>query len=323
MDEQETKKKVPELIPCIQGVIAQLRSDKKHPAVHTYTATMHSFTAFSAEKGVPMTVEAVFIKGRLKEYENWLRERKAEWNTVSTYMRTLKAVYNRLVADKRVAYEPRLFEDIYTKVESHTKRSLDEEQMQTLLTTDFEALPHDVQCAFAYFLLMFLFRGMPFIDLAHLRKQDLKGNTLTYCRHKTRREIVLHIPQVAVKLFEAFSNQSPCSGYLFPILDEGIKDDAELYEYYRKALRRFNKKLQKVAGLLLGGAALSSYTPRHTWATLAFHSGVPVGIISKALGHSSIKVTETYLKPFENAKVDMANDELIVAIKNKQGKRAA
>lgn len=56
------------------------------------------------------------------------------------------------------------------------------------------------------------------------------------------------------------------------------------------------------------------YKARHTWATLAFYSGIPIGIISKALGHSSIKVTETYLKPFENEKVDAANDELIMSV---------
>ena len=56
------------------------------------------------------------------------------------------------------------------------------------------------------------------------------------------------------------------------------------------------------------------YIFRHTWATLAFYSGIPIGIISKALGHSSIKVTETYLKPFENEKVDAANDELIMSV---------
>lgn len=56
------------------------------------------------------------------------------------------------------------------------------------------------------------------------------------------------------------------------------------------------------------------YISRHTWATLAFHAGIPIGIISKALGHSSIKVTETYLKPFENEKVDAANDGLILSV---------
>ena len=83
---------------------------------------------------------------------------------------------------------------------------------------------------------------------------------------------------------------------------------------YLRALRGFNLKLEKIASLLLPGVKLSSYVARHTWATLAFHAGMSIGIISKALGHFSIKVTETYLKPFENERVDAANDELITSV---------
>ena len=100
---------------------------------------------------------------------------------------------------------------------------------------------------------------------------------------------------------------------LIPV-DETTENDKKLYENYRQALRTFNRKLAKMAAFLLPGTNISSYTARHTWATLAFYSGIPIGIISKALGHSSIKVTETYLKPFENEKVDAANDELIMSV---------
>ena len=173
---------------------------------------------------------------------------------------------------------------------------------------------------------MFLFRGMPFIDLAYLRKQDVKGNSIVYSRHKTGRQMTVRIPKEAAGLIEEFRSRNTDSIYLFPILDgestEGkqdkrngnMKKDKELYLYYLRTLRNFNRKLEAIAALLLPGVKLSSYTPRHTWATLAFHSGVSIGIISKALGHSSIKVTETYLKPFENEKVDAANDKLIMTI---------
>ena len=49
------------------------------------------------------------------------------------------------------------------------------------------------------------------------------------------------------------------------------------------------------------------YISRHTWATMAYYSEVHPGIISEAMGHSSITVTETYLKPFKNKKIDEAN----------------
>ena len=140
----------------------------------------------------------------------------------------------------------------------------------------------------------------------------------------------VRIPGKAVQLMEEFKSKASDSIYLFPILDgkgKGrngqMKKDKELYLSYLQALRHFNKKLEKVAALLLPGAKLSSYTPRHTWATLAFHTGVNIGIICKALGHSSIKVTETYLKPFENEKVDAANDELIFSVAEGNGKKKA
>lgn len=315
MDKEEKNVEMVHLSPYMKSVIERLTADKKRPAVHTYNATLNSFTKFFGGQGTEeMLVTDVFTAGKLKEYEAWLRSRNASWNTVSTYMRVPKAVYNRLVEAKRLTYDARLFDSVYTKVEAQSKRSLTEEQMNTLLHTDFEKLPEDVQNVLAYFLLMFLFRGMPFIDMAYLRKQDLKEHCITYCRHKTGKKMVVRIPHEATALFEKCRNKKTDSGYLFPILDETTENDKKLYENYRQALRTFNRKLAKMAALLLPGTNISSYTARHTWATLAFYSGIPIGIISKALGHSSIKVTETYLKPFENEKVDAANDELIMSV---------
>ena len=315
MDKEEKNVEMVHLSPYMKSVIERLTADKKRPAVHTYNATLNSFTKFFGGQGTEeMLVTDVFTAGKLKEYEALLRSRNASWNTVSTYMRVLKAVYNRLVEAKRLTYDARLFDSVYTKVEAQSKRSLTEEQMNTLLHTDFEKLPEDVQNVLAYFLLMFLFRGMPFIDMAYLRKQDLKEHCITYCRHKTGKKMVVRIPHEATALFEKCRNKKTDSGYLFPILDETTENDKKLYKNYRQALRTFNRKLAKMAALLLPGTNISSYTARHTWATLAFYSGIPIGIISKALGHSSIKVTETYLKPFENEKVDAANDELIMSV---------
>ncbi|MCS2614661.1 integrase [Bacteroides fragilis] len=59
-----------------------------------------------------------------------------------------------------------------------------------------------------------------------------------------------------------------------------------------------------------------TYTARHTWATVAFHQETPVGVISCALGHSSVKVTETYLKPFGDREVDRTNRKIIRYVLN-------
>ena len=316
--EKELEKDVgtTELSCYMMKVIDGLKSDKKYPAVHTYASTLHSFINFSGGREADMPMQEVFTPGCLKEYESWLLvQRKLSLNTVSTYMRTLQAVYNRWKTPGSEGYNPKLFDDVYTKVESHTKRALTGQQMNRLMYADTAPLSGGQKRILAYFVLMFLFRGMPFIDLAHLRKKDVKGNAIVYRRHKTGKQMTVHIPREAMLLINEFRDKEPQSIYLFPILDAGVRDGQELYRCYQDALRRFNKSLGKLMRLLLPGHRVSSYTARHTWATLAFHMGMPVGIICQSLGHSSVRVTETYLKPFENERVDKANRRLISSVR--------
>ena len=58
-----------------------------------------------------------------------------------------------------------------------------------------------------------------------------------------------------------------------------------------------------------------TYTARHTWATMAYYCEIHPGVISEAMGHSSITVTETYLKPFKNKKIDEANVTVISSLR--------
>jgi len=58
-----------------------------------------------------------------------------------------------------------------------------------------------------------------------------------------------------------------------------------------------------------------TYNARHTWATTAYYCEIHPGIISEAMGHSSITVTETYLKPFRSKKIDEANKQVLDFVK--------
>lgn len=189
-----------ELATCMAGIIDELEDGKKYPAARIYRSTLNSFAAFADEermltpsKGCILLLN-VFTPGRLKTYQEWLRQRKSKWNTVSTYMRTLRAVYNRIYVPGSAEHNPKLFDDVYTKVESKTKRTLEEEEMAALIevglrlphktarkmVVDASVLSRESQCNLGYFVLMFFFHGMPFIDIAYLRKQDLQGDVITY-----------------------------------------------------------------------------------------------------------------------------------------------
>ena len=308
----------------IPEVIGMLKREGKFPAMHVYACTLRSYEKFCAEERHPknttasLSMQEIFTPERLKEYEDWLAGQQSSPNTISTYMRTLQAVYNRWMSPGIEGYNPVLFKDVYTKVESRTKRALTAEQMEQLRNTDFSVLTLRQQQVLTYFLLMFMLRGMPFIDLAHLRKSDLRNRRITYRRHKTGKLMVVDVPPDAMRLLQKYRDKTD-SEYLFPLLHGGLFME-EHHHRYQETLRHFNRELARLMKQLLPGVSVSSYTARHTWATLAYHSGVPVGLISQSLGHSSIRVTMTYLKPFDAEVIDRINRQVISLVKKSKKK---
>lgn len=306
-------------------VIGMLNREGKFPAMHVYACTLRSYEKFCAEERYPknttasLSMQEIFTPERLKEYEDWLAGQQSSPNTISTYMRTLQAVYNRWMSPGIEGYNPVLFKDVYTKVESRTKRALTAEQMEQLRNTDFSVLTLRQQQVLTYFLLMFMLRGMPFIDLAHLRKSDLRNRRITYRRHKTGKLMVVDVPPDAMRLLQKYRDKTD-SEYLFPLLHGGLFME-EHHHRYQETLRHFNRELARLMKQLLPGVSVSSYTARHTWATLAYHSGVPVGLISQSLGHSSIRVTMTYLKPFDAEVIDRINRQVISLVKKSKKKK--
>ena len=309
----------------IPEVIGMLKREGKFPAMHVYACTLRSYEKFCAEERHPknttasLSMQEIFTPERLKEYEDWLAGQQSSPNTISTYMRTLQAVYNRWMSPGIEGYNPVLFKDDYTKVESRTKRALTAEQMEQLRNTDFSVLTLRQQQVLTYFLLMFMLRGMPFIDLAHLRKSDLRNRRITYRRHKTGKLMVVDVPPDAMRLLQKYRDKTD-SEYLFPLLHGGLFME-EHHHRYQETLRHFNRELARLMKQLLPGVSVSSYTARHTWATLAYHSGVPVGLISQSLGHSSIRVTMTYLKPFDAEVIDRINRQVISLVKKSKKKK--
>ena len=306
-------------------VIEMLKREGKFPAMHVYACTLRSYEKFCAEERYPknttasLSMQEIFTPERLKEYEDWLAGQQSSPNTISTYMRTLQAVYNRWMSPGIEGYNPVLFKDVYTKVESRTKRALTAEQMEQLRNTDFSVLTLRQQQVLTYFLLMFMLRGMPFIDLAHLRKSDLRNRRITYRRHKTGKLMVVDVPPDAMRLLQKYRDKTD-SEYLFPLLHGGLFME-EHHHRYQETLRHFNRELARLMKQLLPGVSVSSYTARHTWATLAYYSGVPVGLISQSLGHSSIRVTMTYLKPFDAEVIDRINRQVISLVKKSKKKK--
>ncbi len=230
---------------------------------------------------------------------------------------------NYSVAELRkiITENSRLFHHVYTGVKNDIKRALEVEEINKLLNeVPLKKLPEDLIRCRVWANLMFQLRGMPFVDLAHLHKSDLKGNTLSYRRYKTGGQMIVDIPITAMKLINKYQNTNQDSPYLFPILS-GTKTGEDLYTEYQQALRTMNYNLGRLAKKCGVATKVSSYTTRHTWATLAKYCNFSEQLICEAFGHSSVKVTETYLKNFKNEEIKKANDAIILYVSNNGKKR--
>ena len=281
---------------------------------HVYRSSLNAIIAYRGKGDFTFhEVTPEWLKG----FEIHLRSRGCSWNTVSTYMRTFRAVYNRAVDSGKAAYIPHLFRSVYTGTRADRKRALDTEDMQKVFTKfpQSSSVSYDMRRTQELFVLMFLLRGLPFVDLVYLRKSDLHDNIITYRRRKTGRPLSVTLTPEAMAILKRYMSRDSLSPYLFPILSsrEGTK---EAYREYQLALRNFNRQLMLLGKILEIGDKLSSYTARHTWATTAYYCEIHPGIISEAMGHSSITVTETYLKPFQNKKIDEANKKVVDFIKH-------
>lgn len=299
--------------------IEELKDEKRYGTAHIYQSTLNAFCQFCGCKEVYFHQ---INKACLKEFETYLRDKQLSWNTVSTYMRTLRGAYNKAVDRKLIAANPRLFHHVYTGVKNDTKRALEAEEMNKLLNeVPPKGLPEDLARCQAWANLMFQLRGMPFADLAHLHKSDLKGHTLSYRRHKTGGEMTVEVPAAAMGLIDKYRDTRPESPYLFPILS-GKQSGEALYAEYQQALRVLNYNLGRLAKRCGVATKVSSYTMRHTWATLAKYCHFSEQLICEAFGHSSVRVTETYLKRFRHEEIRKANDAIILYVSNKGRKRA-
>lgn len=304
-------------------LLRELEEEGRFGTAHVYRGALNAFTAYwqGQHPGNAIPMKTVFTPATVKDFEQHLKQRMLKMNTISTYLRMLRAIYHRALNRNLIDYVHGLFSHVYTGTRADVKRALPAADMGRLLdgTPDYADRPEEAQIWFA---LLFMLRGMPFADLARLRKCDLQNGVISYRRQKTGKSLSIQLTSTAAELMKHCADLCPDSPYLLDILwGDANKEHApigsrEEYRHYQNILRRFNRKLKTLAIRMGIHNKLSSYTARHTWATIAYYKKFATGIICDALGHSSVKVTETYLKPFKADVLDKANREIINYTKN-------
>ncbi|GHT13622.1 transposase [Bacteroidia bacterium] len=237
----------------------------------------------------------------MQKYENYLKTTGMMKNTVSCYMRALRSVYNQAVK-RGLTTQKNPFANIFTRIDKTVKRAVNEEIIVRLKNMDL-SIHKELALARDLFMFSFYMRGISFIDMANLRKSNVKNGYVAYSRSKTRQMLTVKLEACMQKIISRYESQT-VDDYLLPVYTAQNRDNTS-------QLRNHNKRLKRISEMLGLGKSLSSYVTRHTWATLALRKGISIEVISESMGHENETTTRIYLASLDQSVVDKANAEII------------
>ena len=314
------KKTSESLFQFMNLLIALLLKNGQYRTMLHYKATLNSFKRYRDNKDIALREIDAEV---MRSYEAYLHHTAGVCkHTSSFYLRILRSTYNKAVA-KGLTPQQHPFSDVYTGIAPTRKRAIPAESVSRIkhLESVKDLTPKE-EMARDTFLMSFYLRGISFIDLAHLRKSDLKDGYLHYTRSKTGQRLTIRWEKEMQEVLEKYQAQTASSPYLFPFLvdagnkshDKTIDKKQEEVRLYHNAESRISYHLRKFGAKIGIKGKLTLYVARHSWATAARDNNVSISVISEALGHDSETTTQIYLRSIKSSEVDDANAKILAVL---------
>lgn len=285
---------------------------KRTGTFQTYRNAVTRFREFRKKKD--LTFEELTDE-LIEDYQSWLVSRGLKKNTIAYYLRMLRTLYHRAVNAHLTEKRP-IFQMVQTSFVKTQKRAISIEYVRAI---EQLKLPKDSSLAWArdMFLFSFYMRGMPFVDMAYLKKSDLHHGMISYCRKKTNQELFIEWERPIQAIVDRYASLTKDSPYMLPILTGREKDD---YRRYRQESQNVNRSLKKIGAMAGLKIPLTLYVARHTWASIARNMNVPLAVISEGMGHSSYRTTQVYLNTIDTSMINKANRKIMEEVFQKQKK---
>lgn len=218
------------LADVCNDAIQQLAASRSKSTLDNYQTALRSLLAYAGKDIGTEQLTPSLMEG----YQHWLTERGITLNTISCYMRSLRSLFSRSEVSSKV---PELFKSVYKGNTRTDKRSLPFGDLQML-----SQLPLPIGTPLCFARDIFLFSvyalGMPFVDVAFLRKKQIADGYITYYRHKTGQRVRVKVEQVAQQIITRYHRED--SEFVFPILHEGTMEE------YHIMRSRYNRQLRRL-----------------------------------------------------------------------------
>lgn len=297
------------VVECFNYYVGLLREQGRYRYAGMYDVSFSSFVKYAGSLDIPFNdIDVTW----LKKYEAWMLRQGLAVNTIGTRVRHLRAVFNMAIEHHVMDKECYPFHAYkLSKVcQSTPKRALTKVDILKIL--EYKGKTEMERLAIALFTFSYFTAGINFIDMAMLKHENIVDGKLYYTRAKTKKQIIIPLQEKAMEIISNYYSVSTAKGsdYVFPIFSELHKTEVQKANRLHKVLAKINKALKHIGEELGLPIKLTTYVARHSFATVLKRAGVSTSIISESLGHSSEKITQTYLDSFENSQMNEALSHL-------------
>ncbi|MGM9714150.1 MAG: tyrosine-type recombinase/integrase [Prevotella sp.] len=294
-----------QLLSYLYKIVDSKRSVRSHSTCSNYLTALRSFSLFLGGVDIPLSH---FSPETVSRYSMWLHQKGVSPNTASCYFRSLRSLYN-IAVKRRAVRQCHPFGEVFTGNMPTAKRAASSSDIRSLRRL---APPKDtaLRLSLDMFLFSFYAMGMPFVDVARLKRSqiDLASSTLTYYRQKTGSCVTISLEPCMLDIIRHYSDSS--RQYVFPLLPEQ-STAAGLARSYNTALASHNRHLKTIATMAGIPCRLTSYVARHSWASMAYKANAPLQLISQAMGHTNQRTTMVYIKSLDIGAIAKINKRIL------------
>lgn len=279
--------------------IDTLRSEQRIGNMLWYSNTLRSIEHFSPH---PVGLDQVTVPW-LRRYAESMRKARKSAVTISMHLRAIRAILNeaRRTGALRDSHYPFGKGKFEIQEGEGRKIALNIRQIEQIVRYSDGSRQRAYYRDLWFFI--YLCNGINVADLIKLKYSDIVDDEIRFVRQKTahtarkRREIRAILTDEMRTILARWGNAARAENYLFPFLT-GNETPLELKIKTQNLTRRINRHMSAI-GKALGIGKISTYTARHSFATILKRRGANMTYISESLGHNDLKTTACYLACFE------------------------
>ena len=265
-----------------------------------YTSVTNSMKEYLESKPLLFEqIDAKFLSG----YQNHLHSAGKELTTIHGYLSKIRSLFNKAVRNGIIEHSANPFVNYKLKQGIVNKDRLNEDEIAKIEKLNLEpgSLFWHVRNAFLF---SFYNAGVRISDILTMTWDNILDGRLVYKMYKTGKPHSLILKEKPLAILELYKDNG--QSFIFPFLEDryDYSDPMFLHNQIGSKTALINSYLKEIAVKTGIKKNVTTHTARHSFADIARKKTDNIYNLSKALGHSSIKITESYLASFDDEAVD-------------------